>query len=232
MVNFGIVFMDKKMHIKTVCCLLLVLLVRLNCFAQVYSLQIAKLKYKGGGDWYANPTSLPNLAKFCNKNLNMSINPQDATVEVGSPDIFNYAFVHVTGHGNMVFDATEVQNLRNYLVAGGFLHISDNYGLNEFARREMKKVFPDLEFVELPFSYAIYHQTYNFSGGLPKIHEHDNKAPQGFGLVFEGRLVCFYDYECDLGDGWEDADVHGDPENVRTKALQMGANILQFAFTQ
>jgi hypothetical protein len=212
--------------------LILVFWANAACHAQTYSLQIAKVKYKGGGDWYANPTSLPNLAKFCNRNLNMSINPQDANVEIGSPEVFNYAYLHITGHGNMVFSAEEARNLRNYLTAGGFLHISDNYGLNEFARREMKKVFPELEFIELPYSHPIYSQTYTFANGLPKIHEHDNKSPQGFGLVYAGRLVCFYDYECDLGDGWEDADVHSDPENIRTKALQMGANILQFAFTQ
>jgi hypothetical protein len=194
--------------------------------------QIALLKYKGGGDWYANPTSLPNLVEFCNENLGTNISEDVATVEVGSAEIFNYPFVHMTGHGNVLFSADDVTNLRNYLIGGGFLHISDNYGIDKFARREMKKVFPELDFVELPFTHEIYHQKYSFPNGLPKIHEHNGKPPQGFGLVYEGRLVCFYDYECDLGDGWEDQSVHKDSEATRLKALQMGANIIQYVFGQ
>jgi len=190
------------------------------------------MKYKGGGDWYCNPTSLPNLAKFCNENLGTSINEDIATVDVGCPEIFNYPFVHLTGHGNIVFSNTDVVNLRNYLISGGFLHICDSYGLDKYARREMKKVFPELDFVELPFTHKIYHQKYDFPNGLPKIHEHDSKAPQGFGLIYEGRLVCFYDYECDLGDGWESPDVHKDSEATRLKTLQMGANIIQYVFDQ
>jgi hypothetical protein len=193
---------------------------------------IALLKYKGGGDWYANPTSLPNLVKFCNQNLNTNIQTDIPTVEVGSIELFNYPFVHMTGHGNVVFSPDEAENLRKYLISGGFLHISDNYGLDVYIRREMKKVFPDIDFVELPFSYPIYHQTYQFQNGLPKIHEHDNKDPQGFGIIYEGRLVCFYDYECDLGDGWEDASVHNDSPEKRTDALQMGANLVEFVFKQ
>jgi hypothetical protein len=193
--------------------------------------QIALLKYKGGGDWYANPSSLPNLIKFCNKNLGTDINTTPATIEVGSKDIFNYPFVHMTGHGNVVFSDEECQNLRNYLIGGGFLHIDDNYGLDKFIRVQMKKVFPELDFVELPFSYPIFHQKYNFTNGLPKIHEHDNKPPQAFGIFYENRLICLYTYECDLGDGWEDAAVHHDSEELRTKALQMGANIIQYVFT-
>ncbi len=150
-------------------------------------------------------------------------------MEVGSQDIFNHPLVHLTGHGNVIFSETEAENLRNYLIAGGFLHIDDNYGLDKFIRPQMKKVFPELEFLELPYSHPIYHQTFEFHKGLPKIHEHDEKPPQGFGLIYEGRLVCFYSYESDLGDGWEDSDVHNDSEDTRTKALQMGANILQFA---
>jgi hypothetical protein len=161
-----------------------------------------------------------------------NINPDYATVDVGSAEIFNYPFVHMTGHGNVVFSAQEVRNLREYLISGGFLHISDNYGIDKYIRREMKKIFPELDFVELPFSHAIYHQKYNFPNGLPKIHEHDNKAPQGFGLIWEGRLVCFYDYECDLGDGWEDQEVHKDSNEIRTKALQMGANIVRYVFSE
>jgi len=194
------------------------------------NVQIALMKYKGGGDWYANPTSLTNLIKYCNQNLNTNINPEYATVEVGSTELYNYPFIHLTGHGNVVFSNQEASNLRNYLVSGGFLHISDNYGIDMFIRREMKKVFPELDFVELPFNHPVYHQKYDFPNGVPKIHEHDNKPPQGFGLIYEGRLVCFYDYESDLGDGWEDQDVHKDSEGTRQKALQMGANLIQYVF--
>jgi len=199
--------------------------------AYVPKLKIALIKYSGGGDWYANPTSLPNLADFCNKQLGTNISTDIPTVEVGSKEIFNYPFVHITGHGNIVFSAEEAENLRNYLVAGGFLHISDNYGMDPFIRPQMKKVFPNLDFIELPFSHPIYHQKYNFKKGLPKIHEHNDKIPQGFGIIYQGRLVCFYDYECDLGDGWEDADVHNDSKKKRLEALQMGANLISFVFT-
>lgn len=194
------------------------------------SFSIALLKYNGGGDWYANPTSLPNLAEFCNKNLDININPDPPTVEAGSPEIFNYPFLHMTGHGNVVFSADEAQNMRTYLQAGGFLHIDDNYGMDPYVRPAMKKVFPELEFIELPFSHPVFHQKYDFKNGLPKIHEHDNKSPQAFGLFWEGRLICLYTFECDLGDGWEDADVHKDPEDTRQKAFQMGANIIQYVF--
>jgi hypothetical protein len=199
---------------------------------QKFSFKIAKLKYSGGGDWYANKTSLPNLIRFCNQNLNMNIAPEEAVVEVGSPELFSYPFVHMTGHGNVVFSDADAQNLRNYLISGGFLHIDDNYGLDQYIRKEMKKVFPEYEFVELPFDHPIYKQKYTFRNGLPKIHEHDNKPPQGFGIIHKGRLVCFYTYETDLGNGWEDAEVHNDPENKRQEALQMGANILAYALTQ
>ncbi len=196
------------------------------------SYQIALLKYRGGGDWYANPTSLPNLVRFANRNLGTNISEEIATVDAGSKEIFNYPFVHLTGHGNVLFSTRETQNLREYLIAGGFLHIDDNYGLDKFIRPQMKLVFPELEFVELPFSHPIYHQKYDFPNGLPKIHEHDNQAPQGFGLLWEGRVVCFYTYECDLGDGWEDQQVHKDSEATRMKALKMGANILSYVFLQ
>lgn len=209
---------------------ILFFLVQVTC-AQ-YDLQIAVLKYRGGGDWYANPTSLPNLAAFCNANLNTSINPQVMSVDVGSPELFNYPFVHMTGHGNVLFDQLEAENLRNYLIAGGFLHIDDNYGMDPFVRLQMKKVFPELEFIELPFEHPVYWQKFKFPEGLPKIHKHDGKPPQGFGLIYEGRLVCFYTYETDLGDGWEDAIIHNNPEETRLKALQMGANIIRYAFTR
>jgi len=215
------------------------LLLNLSCLAAFLcltsffppSFQIALLKYPGGGDWYANPTSLPNLVKFVNRNLSANINEDIATVDAGSSDIVNYPFIHMTGHGNVVFSDQELQNLRKYLIAGGFLHIDDNYGMDKFIRPQLKKMFPELELLELPFNHPVYHQKYNFPNGLPKIHEHDAKAPQGFGLIYEGRLVVFYTYECDLGDGWEDPSVHGDSEATRQKALQMGANILQYVFT-
>ncbi|MBF9253818.1 DUF4159 domain-containing protein [Pontibacter sp. 172403-2] len=200
--------------------------------AQNYSFKIAKLKYNGGGDWYANKTSLPNLIQFCNRNLNMNIAPEEDVVEVGSPELFSYPFVHMTGHGNVVFSDAEAQNLRNYLLSGGFLHIDDNYGLDKFIRREMKKVFPEHEFVELPFDHPIYKQKYTFTNGLPKIHEHDGKPPQGFGIIHEGRLVCFYTYETDLGNGWEDHEVYNDPIEKHEQALQMGANLLAFVLTR
>ncbi len=195
------------------------------------SFQLAVLRYGGGGDWYANPTAVPNLVKFCNKELNMSISPEVPVVEVGSPELFNYPWVHMTGHGNVVFSQQEMENLRNYLIGGGSLHISDNYGMDEFIRPQLKALFPELDLVELPYAHPIYHQRFNFQNGPPKIHEHDAKPAQGFGLFWEGRLMVFYDHECDLGDGWEDPDVHGDSEATRTKALQMGANIVSYAFS-
>ncbi|MCF8357369.1 MAG: DUF4159 domain-containing protein [Prolixibacteraceae bacterium] len=194
------------------------------------TVKIALLKYSGGGDWYANPTSLPNLIEFCNNTLNTNIYPEPATVEVGSPELFNYPLAHMTGHGNVVFSNRDVEMLRAYLMAGGFLHIDDNYGLDPYIRREMNKIFPDQEFVELPVSHPIYHQAFDFDKGLPKIHEHDNKPAQGFGLFFEERLVVFYSYECDLGDGWESYPVHKDPEHIRLLALKMGANIISYVF--
>lgn len=196
-----------------------------------YSCKVAVLKYNGGGDWYANPTSMTNLIQFCRVNLNMNINPNYDVVDVASSELFQYPFVHMTGHGNVVFSIDEAQNLRNYLLAGGFLHIDDNYGMDTYVRPEMKKVFPELDFIEIPYSHPIYHQTFKFENGLPKIHEHDNQPPRAFGLFHEGRLVCFYSYESDLGDGWEDSEVHGDSQNIRILALKMGANIIQYAFT-
>lgn len=212
--------------------LLLLFLAPIGVFSQNTTVKIAVLKYNGGGDWYANPTSVPDLIAFCNENLKTNIDPEPGTVEPGSPDIFNYAMLDVTGHGNVHFSDSEAANLRKYLESGGFLHISDNYGIDPYIRREMKKVFPELDFIELPFEHPIYHQKYQFPDGLPKIHEHDGGPAKGFGLVYKGRLVCFYDYDCDLGDGWEDQSVHHDPEAIRQKALQMGANIISYVFNQ
>ncbi len=195
------------------------------------AIKIAKLKYNGGGDWYANKTALPNLITFCNKELGTTLNVEEGIAEAGSPDLFDYPYLYMTGHGNVVFSTEEAQNLRNYLIGGGFLHIDDNYGLDKFVRIELKKVFPELELIEVPFTHPIYHQKYNFPNGLPKIHEHDGKPAQGFGLFYEGRLLVFYSYECDLGNGWEDARIYNDPEEKRLQALKMGANILSYCFT-
>jgi hypothetical protein len=195
------------------------------------TITIARLKYSGGGDWYVSPTSLPNLIEFCNQNLGTNIASREDIVEPGSPDIYNYPFVHMTGHGNVIFNEREKENLRNYLKAGGFLSVNDSYGMDRFVRPQLKELFPDEELVEIPHDHPVYHQTYSFPEGVPKIHEHDGKPPQGFGIFYEGRLVVFYNYEADIGDGWEDAEVHGDPEHIRLKALQMGANLIEYAFS-
>jgi len=194
-----------------------------------YSYKVAVLKYNGGGDWYSNPTSVTNLIGFCSQQLNMNIDPVYDVVDVASTELFRYPFIHMTGHGNVVFSNSEAQNLRDYLIGGGFLHIDDNYGMDVFIRPEMKKVFPEHDFVELPFNHPIYHQNFDFQNGLPKVHEHDGQPARGFGIVFEGRLVCFYSFESDLGDGWEDYAVHKDSQQIRSLALKMGANILQYA---
>ncbi|MCE3295123.1 MAG: hypothetical protein K0R65_837 [Crocinitomicaceae bacterium] len=193
--------------------------------------KVAVLKYKGGGDYYANPSSLPNLVKFCNRELKMDIAEDVPYVDVGSADLFQYPFVHMTGHGNVVFSSSEADNLRTYLEAGGFLHIDDNYGMDQFIRVEIKKIFPNSELVELPGNHGIFHQKFNFNG-LPKIHEHDDKRAQAFGIFHEGKLVLLYTYQTDLGDGWEDQPVHNDPTEKRKEALQMGANILMYAFSR
>ncbi|MXV17509.1 DUF4159 domain-containing protein [Hufsiella ginkgonis] len=209
----------------------LVLLFSLFGF-QPPSYKMAKVKYNGGGDWYGDRTALPNLIKYCNKNLGTNFDSEESIVEAGSTEIFNYPFIFLTGHGNIIFSDQEAANVRKYLTAGGFLHIDDNYGLDKFIRPQMKKVFPELEFVELPPDHPLYNQKYKFNG-LPKIHEHDGKRPQGFALIFKGRVVCFYSFECDLGNGWEDLGTYsGDTEETRQKALKMGANLVQYAMTQ
>lgn len=199
----------------------------------VPSYKIAKLKYNGGGDWYANRTALSNLINFCNVNLGTNFDKEEAIVEAGSAEIFNYPFVYLTGHGNIIFSDAEVQNLRKYLIGGGFLHIDDNYGLDKFIRPQMKRVFPELDFVELPVNHPIYNQKFKFPAGLPKIHEHDGKRPQGFALIYKGRVVCYYTFESDLGNGWENAGTYpGDSAETRQRALRMGANLIQYALTQ
>jgi hypothetical protein len=218
---------NNVLNVKLSVCLLVFFLISFN---NIKAQQIAILKYNGGGDWYANPTALPNLVAFSNATINTAIKTAIETVEVGSIDIFNYPIVFMTGHGNVLFSDDDAENLRNYLIAGGFLHISDNYGLDKYIRTEIKKIFPTLEFQEIPYNHPIFHQSFDFENGVPKIHEHNNKSPQGFGLFYEGRLVCFYDFEADLSDGWEDEEVHNDPFEIREKALKMGANIIEYAF--
>jgi hypothetical protein len=200
---------------------------------QAPSYKLAKLKYNGGGDWYANRTALSSLISFCNANLGTNFDREEAVVEAGSAEIFNYPFVYLTGHGNIIFTDQEAENLRKYMIAGGFLHIDDNYGLDKFIRPQMKKVFPDLDFIELPSNHILYNQKYKFPGGLPKIHEHDGKRPQGLALIYKGRLVCYYTFESDLGNGWEVAGTYAsDSEEIRQQALKMGANLIQYALTQ
>lgn len=203
----------------------------LLCCTTLFSQEIAVVKYSGGGDWYANPTSLPNLIRYCNSNIKTKIKSKPATVEPSSPDLFSYPFVHLTGHGNVVFSDADVNNLRNYLTSGGFLHIDDNYGLNEYIRKEIKKIFPNTDLIEIPANHSIFQKPYLFASGLPKIHEHDGKRPQAFGIFVENRLVLLYTFECDLGDGWEDEEVNNDPLEVREKALKMGANIISYIFS-
>ena len=212
------------MKIKLIC--LFIFITTLNSYSQ----EIALLKYNGGGDWYANPTSLPNLIRFSNQTIKTKIKTKPATVEPGSPDLFSYPFVHMTGHGNVIFSDNEVSNLRNYLLSGGFLHIDDNYGLNEYIRKEIKKIFPNSNLIEIPANHPIFQTPNSFPSGLPKIHEHDGKRAQAFGIFENNRLVLLYTYESDLGDGWEDAEVNNDPKEVREKALKMGANILNYIF--
>lgn len=195
-------------------------------------ISLARLKYNGGGDWYSSRTALSNLAKFANQQLLTQFSLTESVVEVGSADIYRYPFIFMTGHGNVVFSEADATNLRTYLISGGFLHICDNFGMDPFIKREMKKVFPELSFQVVPFSHPIYKGAFQFPNGLPKVHEHEGKPPIGYGLFWEGKLVCFYDYECDLGNGWEDPEVYRDPEAVRQQALRMGANLIQYAFTQ
>lgn len=191
---------------------------------------IAVIQYGGGGDWYSNPTALPNLIRFCNEQLNTTINSKPQVVNPNSVDLFDYPFVHMTGHGNVFFTQEEAENLRSYLLSGGFLHIDDNYGMDEYLRKELVKLFPNKELIELPKNHPIFKNPYNFPQGLPKIHEHDNSRPQAFGIFEEGRILLLYTFESDLGDGWENSEIHNDPQEVRLKALRMGANIINYAF--
>ena len=207
-----------------------IILLLLSVYFTGFSQEIALVKYSGGGDWYANPTSLPNLIKYCNATINTKIKPKPGVVEPSSPDLFSYPYVHMTGHGNVVFSPSDVENLRKYMTSGGFLHIDDNYGMNEYIRKEIKKLFPDTELIEILATHPIFQKPFPFPSGIPKIHEHDGKRPQAFGIFIENRLVLMYSYETDLGDGWEDPEVHNDPKEIREKALRMGANIMNYIF--
>ncbi len=200
------------------------------CKAQEYALFVARVKYGGGGDWYSDEQSLPELLAHVRSETLLNVAPAPEVVELSNDRLFTFPYLYLTGHGNVVFTEHETTRLRQYLEQGGFLHIDDNYGLDEAIRREMAKVFPQQEFTELPFDHAIYHTHYTFPNGLPKIHEHDGRPPQGFGLFDRyGRLCVFYSYESDLGDGWEPESVHDLPPEIRTPALQMGTNILIYA---
>ncbi|PCJ92285.1 MAG: hypothetical protein COA50_15770 [Flavobacteriaceae bacterium] len=211
-------------------CIYFIFILCSSAITMLSAQEIAILKYNGGGDWYANPTALPNLIQFCNKNIGTQLNSKPQTVEIGSSTIFQYPYIHMTGHGNVFFSQEEAANLRTYLLSGGFLHIDDNYGMEPYLKKELIKVFPDKDLEELGGEHPIFFQKYTFKSGLPKIHEHEGQRPQAFGIFHEGRLILLFTFESDLGDGWEDPVVHNDPEEVRTKALQMGANIVQYVF--
>ncbi len=212
------------MHYRTI--LILMFFMSTNLFSQ----DIAVIQYIGGGDWYANPTALPNLIKFCNDNINTTINKKPKVVSPSSVDLFDYPFVHMTGHGNVYFTDDDAKNLRDYLLSGGFLHIDDNYGMDQYLRKELIKVFPDKKLEEISKNHPLFNKPFPFPTGLPKIHEHNRNRPQAFAIYIEERIVLLYTYESDLGDGWENSEIHNDPQEIRLKALQMGANIINYAF--
>ena len=201
-----------------------------SAYSQAFS--IARVHYGGGGDWYSDPSSLPNLIAYIKNNTSIVIEPDEYQLKLTDSGLNNHSFLYLTGHGNIRFTDDEIIILRNYLLNGGFLHADDNYGMDESFRREMKRVFPSKDWVELPYDHDIYNAYFNFSNGLPKIHEHDGKSAQGLGLFEENRLIAFYSYESDLGDGWEDPNVHNNPIEIRQSALKMGVNIIWFALTQ
>ncbi|MGB0769248.1 MAG: DUF4159 domain-containing protein [Flavobacteriaceae bacterium] len=192
--------------------------------------QIAVLKYDGGGDWYSNPTALKNLIQFCNKNIDTTLEPQPQVVHPEDPALFGYPFVHMTGHGNVVFSDEAIKNLKIYLMGGGFLHIDDNYGMKPYVLTQIQKLFPEKELKEISSDHPLFSIQFKFPNGLPKIHEHDGLPPKALGLFHENKVILLFTTESDLGDGWEDSVVHNDPEEVRLKALKMGANIIKYAF--
>ena len=196
-----------------------------------YDFTIARLKYSGGGDWYSDPSSLPNLLEAINERTTIRAAPREENVEITDPKLFQYPYLYMTGHGKVRFSDEDIKILRKYFAAGGFLHADDNYGMDSTFRREIEKVFPDSPLIELPFDHDIYHSFYEFPNGLPKIHEHDSESPQGFGIFYDDQLVVFYTYESDLGDGWEDPDVHNDPPEKREDAIRMGINTIVYSLT-
>jgi len=196
------------------------------------SIGIARLQYDGGGDWYANPSSLPNLLRAIRERAGVPVASREVSVKPLDPSLSDHPFLYMTGHGNVSFSPAERNALRQYLIGGGFLHADDNYGLNESFRREIAAIFPDAELTEIPKDHPVFHIFYDFPEGLPKIHEHDGKPPQAFGIFYGGRLVVFYSYESDLGDGWEDPEVHQDPPAIREQALRMGVNLFLYVLGQ
>lgn len=216
---------------KTIITLLSVICISTFAFAQNKN-KIALLKYRGGGDWYSVVDAVQNLTKFANKELGMNFDTDYAQIEVGSAEIFNYPFLFMTGHGNVVLSDEEATNLRNYCMAGGFIYIDDDYGMDPFVRPAIKKIFPESQLVELPFEHPVFHQKFNFAKGVPKVHQHNEKAPQTFGVFYQDRLALIYTFESNISDGWESFEVHKDSDEIRQQSLRMGANILQFAFQQ
>ncbi|HCI70073.1 MAG TPA: hypothetical protein DF712_14520 [Balneola sp.] len=203
-----------------------------SSFAQTTGeFEIARAKYRGGGDWYNDPSALSNLISFVKAQFSIAIKTEYKDVSIGSSDLHSYPFIFLTGHGNININSSEANNLRTYLDNGGFLYIDDDYGIDEHARNMMKQVYPDEEFIELPYSHPIYNNVFNFENGLPKIHEHDNQSPRGFGLFRNGKMVVFYTFESNLADGWADAEIHNNPASLRQQALRMGTNILVYALT-
>tara|TARA_S200000501_G_scaffold323553_1_gene320262 strand:+ start:298 stop:942 length:645 start_codon:yes stop_codon:yes gene_type:complete len=201
-----------------------------NIYGQTFHL--ARIQYGGGGDWYCDPSSLPNLLKYLKNNTPISIHDHETRIKLTDDNANQYPYLYLTGHGNIKFNENEIIALRSILLNGAFLHVDDNYGLNKSFRREIQKVFPNKNLIELPKNHMIFNSYYKFPEGLPKIHEHDNKPPQAFGLFDNNRMILLYTYESDLGDGWEDASVHGNPWPVREKALKMGVNIIYYALSQ
>ena len=219
-----------SVYFKNIKTIIIIFTITKLIFAQDFS--IARVHYDGGGDWSGDPSSIPNLLNFINENTSIAVNLEEVKIKLTDSDLYYYPFLYLTGHGNIRFSEDEVGILREYLKKGGFLHADDNYGMDKSFRREMKRVFPEKEWVELSYNHEIFHTFYEFPNGLPKIHEHDGKPAQALGL-FEGeRLIVFYTYETDLGDGWEDIEVHKDPQYLHEAALKMGVNIIWFALTQ
>lgn len=218
-------------HAKTIVLILIIIATTTAAQTNV-GIQIARLKYGGGGDWYNDPSAEVNLLKFVKENTTVQVNPEYVFVDVSSNDIFSYPILFITGHGNIVFSKEDVDRLREYLEKGGFIYIDDDYGLDKAARREFKKLYPSKNFIELPFDHEIYHIVFDFKYGPPKTHEHNNKPPQGFGLFVNNKLSVFYTYESNPSDGWADKEAHNNPQNIREEALKFGTNIIVFALTQ